>query len=179
MRHREEYLNIKFADLLVDMGILAEAEVITSHRLPDIVVLNYWGIRLIIEGKVADVPNHQNILEGDCLRRIEDGIAHLVIGIVYPSHLRSLASSELRIQFLRSSYKIKIFSESGTSEWTTIQMDGITAIIRVAYESLISESVVNVAVDDLDNHIELAVRELSGSPGTYERLRNLLTIPNI
>jgi len=50
-------------------------------------------------------------------------------------------------------------------------------VLRRAYESLVHEDAINAAVEELRQSIEDASRQFSGSPGTAERLRNLLVIP--
>jgi hypothetical protein len=180
-RHREEFLNINFSRLLNEMEILSDPETIESrdgrNRLLDI-VFTYQGIRGILEGKIADVANCQSILERDCAKRIEEGLAYIVIGIIYPAHLRGSKQSEIRQHMLDATYLINVFSESGNTGWMNEDIEGINRIIRVAYESLVSENIVDRAVDNLDQHIEFAASLLSSSPGTYERLKTLLTSPN-
>ncbi len=57
--HREEVLNVKLADLLSERGVLSVPEDIRKTpkgvRLPDVTVADFWGIRTVIEGRIADV----------------------------------------------------------------------------------------------------------------------------
>jgi len=180
-RLREEVLNIKLAELLSRSGLLSVPESIISEsagrRLPDIIIGDYWGIRVVLEGRVADQANVERTLERDCLRRIEEGIATIAIGIVYPPELRYSAWATLEQTLRTITFRIKVFSEAERGEWIDSNLDGLSAVLRRAYESLVHEDAVNAAVEELRQSIEDASRQFSGSPGTAERLRNLLVIP--
>lgn len=180
-RLREEVLNIKLAELLSRSGLLSVPESIISEsagrRLPDIIIGDYWGIRVVLEGRVADQANVERTLERDCLRRIEEGIATIAIGIVYPPELRYSAWATLEQTLQTITFRIKVFSEAERGEWIDSDLDGLSAVLRRAYESLVHEDAVNAAVEELRQSIEDASRQFSGSPGTAERLRNLLVIP--
>jgi len=178
---REEVLNIKLAELLSRSGLISVPESILSEvagrRLPDIAIGDYWGVRVVLEGRIADRANVQDTLERDCLKRIEEGIAAIAIGIIYPPNLRYSDWATLEQTLRTTTLRIKVFSEAGRGEWTDSDIEGLSAILRRAYESLVHEDVVNAAVEELRQSIEVASRELSSSPGTAERLRDLLVIP--
>jgi hypothetical protein len=54
---REEVLNVKLAELLSRTGLISVPESIvhegTGKRLPDVTVADYWGVKVVIEGKIA------------------------------------------------------------------------------------------------------------------------------
>jgi hypothetical protein len=178
---REEVLNIKLAELLSQSGLLSVPESIISNgtrrRLPDIVVGDYWGVRVVLEGRIADRANVERTLERDCLKRIEEGIAAIAIGIVYPPELRYSTWATLEQTLRTITFRIKVFSEAEKGEWIDSDLEDLSAVLRRAYESLVHEDAVDAAVEELRQSIEVASRQLSGSPGTAERLRNLLVIP--
>jgi len=178
---REEVLNIKLAELLSRSGLLSVPESILSEvagrRLPDVAIGDYWGVRVILEGRIAERANVKDTLERDCLRRIEEGIAAIAIGIMYPPELRYSDWATLEQAMRTTTLRIKVFTEAGRGEWVDSDLEGLSAVLRRAYESLVHEDVVNAAVEELRQSIEVASRELSGSPGTAERLRDLLVIP--
>jgi hypothetical protein len=178
---REEVFNVKLAELLSRSGLLSVPESILSEaagrRLPDIAIGNYWGVRVILEGRIADRANVEETLEKDCLKRIEEGIAAIAIAIIYPPELRHSAWATLERTLQTATFRIKVFSEAGRGEWIESDFDGLSAVLRRAYESLVHEDVVSAAVNELSQSIETTSRQLSGYPGTAERLRKLLVLP--
>jgi hypothetical protein len=178
---REEVLNVKLAEILSLTGLLSIPESIVKEgegkRLPDVTMGDYWGVRVVIEGKIADKVNARELLEKDCLRRIEEGIAALAVGIVYPSALRHANWVSLEQDLQRATFQVKVYSEGGGNEWIETNIEGLSATLRRAYESLVKEDVVNAAVDELRQGIEAAAVALSSSQGTAERLKGLLMQP--
>ncbi len=178
---REEVINVKLAELLSRSGLLSVPEAIlieeAGRRLPDVLIGDYWGVRVVLEGRFEDRANVKTTLEADCIRRIEEGIASIVIGILYPSKLRNSDWTNLEQVLLTITLRIKVFSEAEQGDWADSNLDGLSAILRRAYESLVQEDVVNLAVDELRQSIETASRQLSMSPGTEARLRELLVLP--
>ena len=178
---REEVLNVKLAELLSRSGLLSVPESILSEdarrRLPDVIIGDYWGVRVVLEGRIADRPNVQVTLENDCLRRIEEGIAAIAIAVRYPRELRYSDWATLERKLRTVTFRIKVFSEVGAGEWIDSNLEGLSAVLRRAYESLVHEDIVNASVEELRQSIEVASRQLAGSPGTAGRLRNLLVVP--
>jgi len=178
---REEVLNVKLAELLSRSGLLSVPESILSEdarrRLPDVAIGDYWGVRVVLEGRIADRPNVQVTLENDCLRRIEEGIAAIAIAVRYPRELRYSDWATLEQKLRTATFRIKVFSEVGAGEWIDSDLEGLSAVLRRAYESLVHEDIVNASVEELRQSIEVASRQLAGSPGTAGRLRNLLVVP--
>jgi hypothetical protein len=178
---REEVLNVKLAELLSRSGLLSVPESILSEdarrRLPDVIIGDYWGVRVVLEGRVADRSNVQVTLENDCLRRIEEGIAAIAIAIRYPRELRYSDWDKLEQKLRTVTFRIRVFSEAGAGEWIDSDLEGLSAVLRRAYESLVNEDLVNASVEELRQSIEAASRQLAGSPGTAGRLRNLLVVP--
>ena len=50
-------------------------------------------------------------------------------------------------------------------------------MLRICYESLVNEDVVNTTVEELKQSIEMASIDLSSSAGTDGRLKQLLVLP--
>ena len=179
---REEVLNVKLAELLSRRGLLSVPESIISEqarrRMPDITIGDYWGVRVVLEGRIGDQRLVSEQLEKDCARRIEEGIAAIAIGVIYPPKLRYCEWEQLEQTFTEVTFRIKVFSETGKGEWVKSNLDGLSAILRRAYESLVNEDVVNASVEELRQTIEASSRMLSGSPGTEGRLRDLLVLPS-
>jgi len=178
---REEVLNVKLAELLSQRGIISIPESIvklgTKKRLPDIMIGDYYGLRIVLEGKIDSESSVRNQLETDCKRRIEEGIAGMVVGIIYPPSLRHITWSTIEKEISKCELKLKVFSEAGTTPWTTSDVEGLSEILRRVYDQLVREDVVNSAVDELKECIEFSSTNFSGSIGLGERLRTLLVLP--
>ena len=179
---REEVLNVKLAELLSRGGMLSVPESILTHetgrRLPDVTIGDYWGVRVVLEGRIEERPNVRDALERDCMKRLEEGIASIVIGILYPPELRNAdwATLEQILQNVR--LRIKVFIEAGGDDWVESNLDGLSAVLRRTYESLVHEDIVNVAVEELKNGIETASQALAHFPGVGQRLRGILIMPH-
>lgn len=78
----------------------------------------------------------------------------------------------------RATLVIKVYSEAGQIGWLDSNYSGLSATLRTAYENLVREDVVNQAVEELGGSIEDAAADLATSPGTAQRLRNLLVLPS-
>jgi hypothetical protein len=167
--------------LLSRSGILSVPESIVStgskRRLPDVLIADYWGVRVILEGKIDEKANVKAKLESDCRKRIDEGLASIVIGVLYPPELRTSTWSDLEQIFLTTTFSIKVFSETERGDWTNSKLEGLSEVLRRAYESLVQEDVVNAAVDELRESIEAVTRDLSTSSGTAKRLSEILIIP--
>jgi len=172
---------VKLAELLSRSGLLSVPESIISagskRRLPDVLIANFWGVRVVIEGKIDDSANIKAALEKACIKRIEEGIASIVIGVLYPPELRTVDWANIEQIFLATAFSIKVFSETEQGDWTSSTLDSLSAVLRRSYESLVQEDVVNAAVDELKESIETATSDLALSPGTAERLREILILP--
>jgi hypothetical protein len=178
---REEVLNVKLAELLSRSGLLSVPETILSleggKRLPDVIIGDYWGVRVVLEGRVSDKANVLDTLERDCLKRIEEGIAAIVIGVMYPPDIRYSDWRELEDDLRKAILKLKVFSEGQSTDWMDSDLKGLSEILQRAYESLVREDTVNSAVDELRQAIEESSQDFSGAPGTARRLGDFLVTP--
>ena len=109
---REEVFNVILAQILEEHGVISAPERIIkarpgmTRRMPDVLVY-FRGLRLIIEGKVEDAPNAEESALNAARQRVEDGLAHIGVAVVYPMLLRKyerpsqlkkgLEESELRV----------------------------------------------------------------------------------
>jgi hypothetical protein len=177
---REEVLNVKLAELLSQDGIISVPETIIkqgkSRRLPDVIVGDYLGTRIVIEGR-TDGSTIKESLDEDCERRLEEGIAALIMGVVYPTQLRNSEFAKLDENMRNAEMQLKVYTEAGHIGWLVSDFSGLSSTLRTAYEALVREDVVNEAVMELSDSIEDASSRLS-SPGTEERLRELLVVPS-
>lgn len=178
---REEVLNVKLAELLSKQKIVSVPETILAasegRRLPDVIIADYGGVRVVLEGKVADTPNAEALLEKQCRERIEEAIGSIAIAVLYPSEVRSTPWQNLDSALSSAHYRIKVFTATSEGGWSDATLGDLSDILRRAYESLVAEDVVNRAVDMLGNSIEIAADALSRFKGTEGRFREILVVP--
>lgn len=99
-RHREEVLNVILALLLHRRGIVAAPEQILrihleqGRAMPDVLV-HYQGLRTAIEGRTIISQATRNALLKKTRERVQQGIAHLGIAIVYPGSLKKCRLNDL------------------------------------------------------------------------------------
>lgn len=80
--------------------------------------------------------------------------------------------------FQSARLRIRVFVEAGSGDWVESNAEGLSAVLRRAYESLVREDVVNVAVEELRNGIETASQALAHFLGVAQRLRGILVLPH-
>jgi hypothetical protein len=178
---REEVLNVKLAELLSRRQIVSIPETLVTtpegRRLPDVIIGEYWGVRVVIEGKVGEHSGIQENLEGICRRRIEEGIGAISIGVIYPPEIRTTKWRDLDETLANARLRIRVFTATRDSEWAESDLDGLSEILRRAYENLVAEDVVDKAVALLGNTIESTAQALAAYRGTEGRLREILIVP--
>lgn len=183
---REEVVNIKLAELLESRDIVSLPETVISDivegkRMPDIMTAHFWGVRTVIEGRIGQTDGTKSSLKEDCNKRIEEGIAPLSIAVAYPNEINSASSlDEIGDNLLAADLEINVFTEAGGQGWQQGDIDNLASLLRVAYEELVEENVVEASVESLDRSIDSFVDSLSTTDdlkGTEERLREVVIIP--
>ena len=116
-KHREEVLNVVLATCLGNRGIEADPETILrrGRSKPDVIAL-FRGLRCAIEGKVADTPQAKAVVLADAKGRIDQGIAHLAIAVVYPTPLRKTRFNELQSELNRTTLEFSVLTDASTQE---------------------------------------------------------------
>ena len=176
--HREEVINVKFADLLDDLGIMSEPETIQFHkgkkRLPDIIIGEYHGVNVVIEAKIESGSKSERELDRECIKRIEEGIAEIVLGVIYPKHIRNVPSNKLIEELSKSILQINVYTPMKTLGWNSVDVYELSSVIKRAYETLIGEDIITEAVELLDNTIDHVSEVFLNFKGTKGRLEEIL-----
>lgn len=178
-RVREEVLNVLLAQLLDERGVVSVPEVIenweSGRRLPDVLV-EFQGLRTVIEGKVASATAEQEVA-GQAASRVEEGVAHIGIGVVYPSELRQAGGvPEIRAAMPKGLLRINICTEQGEQGWMDSDLDELAALLRRTFEQLVSEDVVARAVEAIESGIDRFTRAIKATPAAIERCAEVLGI---
>jgi hypothetical protein len=181
---REEVVNVVLAELLEQRGMLSVPETIRksiarkTRDLPDIIVADLLGLRMVIEGRFNSGKSARTSLLKDARERVEQGISPVCLAVLYPPELRSADSlPRLRRNLERAPLVIRVISENSEGEWAEGTVDDIVEALRRSYELLVSEDVVVAAVGEIAAGIETASDLFARTSSLSERFRKALGIP--
>lgn len=179
--YRQEVFNVLLAQLLQERGVVSAPEDVLvtksggSRKMPDVLV-DFSGLRTAIEGEVSDQPNAEARALDSARKRVEDGIAHIGIGVVYPSSLRQVAFADLKGQLSACALRIAVVTEAGETGFTEGSVDDLADILRRTFDQLVKEDVVAQAVAALEGGIEIFAGVVSSSSATVLRVADALGI---
>jgi hypothetical protein len=181
---REEVVNVVLAELLEQRGMLSVPETIRksierkTRDLPDIIVADLLGIRMVIEGRFNNGPVSRDSLLKDARERVELGISPVCLAVLYPPELRSAESvPKLRKNLERTTVGIRVISENSDGDWMEGSVDDIVEALRRSYELLVSEDVVVASVGEIGSAIEHASALFARTSALKNRFRKVLGIP--
>lgn len=182
---REEVVNVVLAELLEKRGLLSIPETIrrsvtqkNDRQLPDIIVADLLGIRIVIEGRFDNGKSSRDSLLRDSRERVEQGISPVCLAALYPPDLRSTESiPKLRKKLESTTLEIRVVSENGDGDWSRGTVDDIADALRHSYELLISDDVVLSSVEEIEKAIEFSSELFVHSKGLKGRFRQVLGIP--
>lgn len=180
--YREEVFNVLLALLLHERGVVTAPEqslrqaIEQRRHVPDVLV-TYRGLRTVIEGKVADKAGADEKALEQARDRVNSGIAHIGIALLYPATIRKAPSlDEIQKIIAESSFKIAICSETGEMGWTEGGIDYLTDVLRGAFEQLVREDAVIKAVEALNAGLEQFASTVFVNPATLKRAAEILGI---
>ncbi|MDP3062919.1 MAG: hypothetical protein Q8O40_06890, partial [Chloroflexota bacterium] len=148
-----------------------------EHRrhIPDVLVV-FQGLRTVIEGKVDDQPSAaQNALQ-DAQERVDKGIAHIGIAVVYPAALRQASFPNLKQELSNSTFRIAVCSEAGQKAWADGGLDFLADLLRRTFHELVEEDVVARAAATLDTAVTQFSRSVFTTPEVVKRASEILGI---
>jgi len=181
---REEVVNVVLAELIEKRGMLSVPETIRrsiarrSRDLPDILVADLLGVRMVIEGRFNTASATRNSLLRDARERVEEGVSPVCLAVLYPPELRSADSlPQLKRNLESATLTIRVISENSDGEWAEGTVDDIVETLRRSYELLVGEDVVVAAVGEIASGIETATDLFTRTPSLSERFRAALGIP--
>jgi len=178
-KYRQEVLNVLLAQLLQERGVIAAPESIISNnvgrKIPDVIV-NFMGLRTVIEGEVNDQPKAKEKAVSSARKRVEDGIAHIGVAVIYPSEIRNIEFSSLKNKLADSHLQFAIVSESEETGFVTGNVDYLKRALPYVFEHLAQEDIVKKAVNVLEDGINKYAHLLITSIGNVERVAKVLGI---
>ena len=180
--YREEVFNVVLAQLLHERGVVSAPEKVLrrvarerERRMPDVLV-TYQGLRTIIEGKVSDQPGAEDASLRAARQRVEEGISHIGIALVYPACLRQVPFEELSEQLAHAALRVAVYSEAGSTGWVEGDLNHLAGLLRRTYDQLVEEDVVAQAAAVLREGVETFGDALLNAPGSVERAAEALGI---
>ncbi|MFL6846450.1 MAG: hypothetical protein ACJ8ER_16405 [Allosphingosinicella sp.] len=176
---REEVLNTLLAVRIATHGIDADPETILrgGKSRPDVMV-KFRGLRCALEGKLGDAPQACRSVLADAQGRINQGIAHIAIAVVYPTELRTAEFSGVDRDLAEAVLSFAVLTESETGNWHSGGVTEIVAELRRAHDVIVRDDVLQQAVSTLSVGLAEVADALMSSKGTCDRLVKLLGVGN-
>jgi hypothetical protein len=179
-RHREEVLNVVLATCLSSRGIEADPETILrrGRSRPDVIAL-FRGLRCGIEGKVADANQAKSVVLADARERIDQGIAHLAVAVVYPTHLRRTAFDRLKAELDLAVFEFSVLTDvDGKDAWHSGGINEIVAELRRAHDVIVRDDILQQAVGTLNVGLAEVANALLNNKAVCDRLIRVLGVGN-
>lgn len=176
VRNREEVLNVRLSDVLRSHGADSAPETIQrrGRERPDVTLGLFRGMRVVIEGKLADEPQARKKVQADAQGRIDSGIAQLAVAVVYPAVLREQADSGLVAELQKANLDFAVLSETSPGCWRSGTAADILNELRRANEGICRQDVVQEAAKKISRYLDGVAAILENDAATCDRLSQLL-----
>jgi hypothetical protein len=179
--YRQEVLNVILAQLLQERGLVSAPENMLTvagepeRSMPDVLV-RFNGLRTVIEGEVDDRAGAADSALRTAHRRVEQGIAHIGIAVVYPQSLRHEGFGDLKDRLAACELRMAIVTEAGETDFTSGGIDDLGTGLRRSFAELLQEDIVGRATLILDAGVEFVAGAIVGKAGWVGRLSDTLGI---
>ena len=178
VRFRQEVLNVALAEILEEIGLVAVPEEIVKdagqRKIPDVLV-EVQGLRLAIEGEIGVEGSAMSRAEDSAKSRVEGGLAHIAVAVVYPESLACAESVEsLKDRMREADISFRIFTESRETEALTGTPRDLASALRRTLDWMASEDVVKSAVAVMHAGLEVFSGAALPKPGIIARLARVL-----
>jgi len=162
-----------------------------GRAMPDVLV-DFRGLRTAIEGEFAPpepcgIGNAQRKARRAALKRVERGIAQVGVAVVYPCSLRTAPPESMKAELSQAALRFAIITESTQARtclfpeleeepgpFTSGDLNALVEALRRAYEQLVRDEVLELAVRRVETGIGLFTDALRGQPGSIGRFRQVL-----
>lgn len=178
--YRQEVLNVLLAQVLQARGVASAPEQILhvkgqGRKMPDVIV-NFNGLRTAIEGEIGYRPNAGELALQSARQRVEQGIAHIGVAVVYPEYLTTLDFQMLQARFAASEFEIALISESEETGFIKGNVDYLQRALRRTFEQLVQEDVVKQAVAAIEAAVDGFAATIAAKQGIIKRMAQNLGI---
>ena len=173
-------LNVLLAQCICDTGLTADPEnIITeygSRIMPD-VLISMHGLRCAVDGKYASTSAKQDVA-AQVSARIQSGLCHIGVGVLYPPRLRSMADFDsLKTALLNEQLEFYIATESVEEpSWANGNLHALLGQVRVAHMQLASDDVVTRCVEYLQDGMRAFTASIAHNRSACESLASLLGV---
>lgn len=181
-RHRQEVLNVVLADLLNARGLVSSPETIHHdagdagrRHMPDVLV-RFRGLRLMLEGELDQGGGSEDRALASARRRVEAGLAHIGVGVVYPRDLEREPYRTLSTRLATSTLRVAVVTEARDHAYVPVNVDGLAGILSRVFDELLQEDAVERAVAALDAGVDRFEAAIEGSATVARRLAVTLGI---
>jgi len=190
MRQRQEVANTVLAQLLQKRGLVAHPEQIivrpsSETALPD-VLIDLQGLRLMIEAEYG--PQNKDKALDKAQSRLDQGLAHIGVALVYPAHLRTVPFKELSGVLEAAQLSFVILDEVSATQtqlhlygvepktpvFTAGSVDDLVEGLRRSFERLAKDDVVTEAVKLIQQKVDGVERALAAQPASATRVARVL-----
>jgi hypothetical protein len=162
--------------------------------MPDVLV-DFQGLRLAIESEYASSGAEDKASKA-ALRRVEEGIAHVGMALIYPSTLRTATGDAENLRKLLTSETLRyaIITESEAVIQISLpfvrakdpiipfvkgNLDELGDSLRRSYDQLVKDDVLNRAVTLLEQGIESFTLSMAPQPAATGRFMTALGIKEL
>ncbi len=178
--YRQEVFNVLLAQLLQERGVVSAPEKIVhvegqGRKMPDVIV-HFNGLRTAIEGEIGYRANAAELALQSARKRVEQGIAHIGIAVVYPERLRELDFTMLPAELAQCKLEIAVVSESETTGFVTGNVDYLQSALRRTFDHLVQEDVVAQAVAAIEAAVDGFAGAIAAKQGNIRRIAKNLGI---
>lgn len=169
-------------------------------KKPD-VLITVNGIKVILEGKF-DQPGIGQILEKQCVERIEDGICEICVGVIYGQMMTKTFAptmKEVKDILKKAKYQANVYSIAAVdfvqntfdnisrrlplgvkeSGWQEVELDGLCSLVSASYTAVISEDILGKAVESFANALQNAAVQLVSLENTEILAKKMVDIMEI
>ncbi|MGC9209632.1 MAG: hypothetical protein ACP5GH_07350, partial [Nitrososphaeria archaeon] len=183
----ESEINMRLADILrKNQNLTCYGERQEPHKRRD-VVCYVNGLIIVLEASYS-----KKDAEDDAKRRVEEGIADLIIAVHYPSLLRRLQAEEIERALAGGKFEIKLFVPKHVdpnsllnylgvhkvlvkaSEWFEADLSALAELIRHAAEYMILETEISKTIDKSREVINSFVESLKNNEGLCESIKKVM-----
>jgi hypothetical protein len=193
MVQRQEVVNVVLAQVLQGLGLIAAPEqVLKRHhderKLPDVLV-DFQGLRLVIEAEYENGNVAKNKAYSAALRRVEEGVAHLGVAVVYPKNLKShpfetlqdaLESAVIEFAVLTEvdtpGVQRELFPDHKPPVFESGTVTHLAEVLRRSFDQLSSDVTLERVVELLQQQIHRLTSAIDHQPASISRMANVLGI---
>ncbi|HEV2016677.1 MAG TPA: hypothetical protein VGQ98_00085 [Gemmatimonadaceae bacterium] len=113
----------------------------------------------------------------DARERVDRGIAHIAVAVVYPANIRDTADfKQLRATLKKAELEFAVCAEAETSEWRRGNLDAVLDELRRGHDLLAQDDVLTRSVEHLQIGMSGLINVLVSNPAAIDRIAKVLGV---